>query len=110
MSPNIAKGWNRKQKREFNQMSPEKKGEVIQAAVVQKLAPVMGQEIAKAMITGMKLEREDVYQKFVKNIDDYYNANEMGERELEIEKLLSYFRMAHLDAEKEKMQNEAEKK
>lgn len=94
----------RKSKKEFNKLSSEKKAEVLQAALIEKTSKVLAQEIPKAMINGMKLEREDVYRKYVQPIDEC----KPEERDIKIEKLLSYFRIAHLQAEKEKMEAKSE--
>lgn len=100
---NIFKNMNRKQKREYDKLDNDKKEELLQAAIVDKVSGTMATEIAKAMITGMELEREQLYQKYVTKIDDCsYGCDEWLEY---VDKLLSYLRVEHLKYEQKKMKN-----
>lgn len=63
----------------------------------------MATEIAKSMIAGMELEREQLYQKYVTKIDDTpLNSLEWGD---EAEKLLSFLRVEHLKYQQKQMKN-----
>lgn len=100
---NVFKGMNRKQKREFDKLENDKKAELLQAAIVDKVSGTMATEIAKAMISGMELEREQLYQKYVVNIDDCsYGCDEWFEY---ADKLLSYLRMEHLKYQQKQTKN-----
>lgn len=99
--PNIFKGMNRKQKREFDKLDSDKKSEILQAAIVDKVSGTMATEIAKAMISGMELEREQLYNNYVSKIQEIYDSRDGDIRYAkksidEIGRLLSYLRVEHL--------------
>lgn len=92
---NILGSFNSKKgKKEFEKMSTEKKAEVIQAAISEKVSGVMATEIAKAMIAGIKQQNKLLYNKFVMQID----GCKSGDQEWidKVEDLLSYLRTEHL--------------
>lgn len=99
---NIFKGMNRKQKREFDRLDNDKKAELLQAAIVDKVSGTMATEIAKSMIAGMELEREQLYQKYVTVIDTALDSDDWP---YEIEKLLSFLRMEHLKYQQKQNKN-----
>lgn len=99
---------NRKQKRQFNKefqkLDTEKKTEVIQGAFMEQVNHTMGKEVAKSIKTGIELEREQIYKKYVTEIDgkkkgskDWYTS---------VDQLLSYLRVSHIEAEKRKILRE----
>lgn len=85
---------NRKQRRKFDGLSVEQKAAAVQAAVVENAKKPMADAIARAMIQGMALAREELYQKYVTRIDGAEITQE--EREREIDNLLSFLRVSHL--------------
>lgn len=103
--PNIFKSMNRKQKREFDKLDKDKKAELLKSAIIDKVSGTMSQEIAKSMISGMELEREQIYQKFVVPIDSLSETFQNDEWNTEIKKLLSYLRMEHIKYKQKQMKN-----
>lgn len=85
---------NRKQRRKFDQFPVEQKAQMIQTAVLDKAKPVMANAISNAMINGINMAREELYQKYVTRIDSPETTQE--EREKEIDNLLSFLRVSHL--------------
>lgn len=96
---------NRKQKRKFNKefkdLDQEKKTEVIQTAFMEQVNHTMSKEIAKAMRDGIQLGKEQLYEKYVKDIDgkrksskEWYDA---------VDQLLSVLRVNHIEMEKRKI-------
>lgn len=61
---------NRKQKRQFNKLSPDEQAPIIEAELIQKVSPVMAKEIANAMIVGGDLVWEKLYTDFVEEYDN----------------------------------------
>lgn len=94
--PNILDSFKgKKGKKEFQKLTPDAKAKVLQSALEQKVSGVMAQEISKAMIAGMALEREQIYNKYVENIDKFDPVQD--EWSDEVHKLLSYLRTKHLE-------------
>lgn len=92
--------WNRQQKRKFEKLDNDTKAEMLTACIMEKIAPVYNKTIAQSMILGIKLERKEIYDKYVNKID----SQEYGSKEWlnEVEQLLSYFRVHYLEMEIEK--------
>lgn len=103
---------NRKQKRkfekDFKKLDTEKKTEVIQGAFMEQVNHTMSKEIAKAMRDGIMLGKEQVYNKYVKDIDE----KRKGSKEWyeAVDQLLSYLRVSHIEMEKRKILNEKSEK
>ncbi len=87
----------KKGKKKFEELPPESKSKVIEVAIIEKISPVMAKEVANSMIRGMELEREEIYKKFVENIDMLKVSSDSLAWETEVECLLSYIRKGHLD-------------
>lgn len=109
MSNSILSAYTTKKgKKEFEKLPAESKAKVIQAAIDEKLAPVMAKEIAKGVMTGMDLEREHIYNNYVSKIDEYeINSLEWFKQ---VDVLLSYLRVKHLNylAKQVDAENESE--
>lgn len=99
---NIFKGMNKKQKKEFDKLEVDKKAELLQTAIVGKVSNTMAQEVAKAMIDGMALEREQLYNKYVEPID---YALDQEDRNDKIEAFLSFLRIEHLKYQQKHAKN-----
>lgn len=102
----IFKNMNRKERREFDKLPNDKKGEIIHAEIVNQVSPILQKRIAKAMVNGMKLEREQLYQKYLTKIENekkgskaWYNA---------VDELFSYIRVGHVEWEKAKAEDKSE--
>lgn len=89
---------NRKQKRKFNKLSTDEQAPIIEAELIQKVSPIMAEQISKSMITGMELLWEQLYEDFVKPID------EMDDDEMyaKVDEMLSMIRTQHLKIESNK--------
>lgn len=98
MPTNMFSRITKKDIEEFSKLSNEKKAEVIQSAVQEKVSEVMNSEIAKAIITGAELERERIYKRYVSKVDECLESDATDNDELDsyIDDLLSYIRMEHL--------------
>lgn len=88
----------KKGNKKFEKLTPDAKAKVLQTAIEQKVSGIMAEEISKAMITGMTLEREQIYNKYVEAIDKFDPVVDGFEKWAEeVNKLLSYLRMKHLE-------------
>lgn len=96
---------NKKQKKEFNKLEIDKKAEFLHTAIIDNISGTMAKEIAKAMIAGMELEREQIYRKYVEPLDSQSDTISSDEWEIEVEKLLSYIRMEHLKYQQKQIKN-----
>lgn len=85
---------NRAQRRKFDGLPVEQKAEAIQAAVMENAKKPMADAISRAMIHGMALAGERIYQEYVTRIDSAEITQD--ERGKEIDNLLSFLRVAHL--------------
>lgn len=94
---NIFSNMNRKQKREFNSLDNDKKAELIQSALVEKVSGVMAKETAKSMIRGMEFQLEELYTKYVMKMDDFIIDGDFESSNKINEELLSFLRMKHLE-------------
>lgn len=92
----ILKGFTTKKgEKEFKKLNNDEKAKILQAAIEEKMAEVMSKEILKNILTGMELEAENVYNKYVKSIDEIeVSSEEFLDR---VELMLSYFRKKHLE-------------
>lgn len=102
----IFKNMNRKERRAFDKLPADKKGEIIQAGIVSQVSPILQKRIAKAMIDGMRLEKEQIYKKYITKIEaekkgskQWYNA---------VEELFSYIRIGHVEWEQLKNKTEVD--
>lgn len=102
----IFKNMNRKERRAFDKLPADKKGEVIKSEIVSQVSPILQKRIANAIINGMRLEKEQIYQKYIAKIEAekkgskaWYNA---------VEELFSYIRIGHV--EWEQLKNKEEQK
>ena len=85
----------KKGQKEFNELTPDAKAKVIEAAIIEKTSGVMAQEIAKGIIKGTEIEQEHIYNEFVTKIDAH--IIESAEWHDEVDKLLSYIRVKHVN-------------
>lgn len=85
---------NRKQKRQFDALPVEQKAQAVQAAVLDEVEKAIANQISDAMIRGMRMAREDIYQQHVTRIDQEGISEEV--RQAHIEALLSFLRIEHL--------------
>lgn len=88
---------NRKEKRKFNKLSPDEQAPIIEAELIQKVSPIMADQIAKAMIQGVNLVWEELYTEFVMPIDE-----EGADVSSKVIELLSAIRTQHLRLETNK--------
>lgn len=95
---------NRKQKRKFNKLSPDEQAPIIEAELIQKVSPIMAKEIAKAMITGMDLVYEKLFDEFVNPLDTTDSEDEWN---MMINNLLSLIRTQYLRIETNKANEQA---
>lgn len=84
----------KKGKKEFEKLSTDAKAKIIQAAIDEKIGPVMAKEIAKGVMTGMDLEREHIYNNYVSKIDEYEIDSLEWLKQVDV--LLSYLRSKHI--------------
>lgn len=94
---------NRKQKRRFNKLSPDEKAPIIEAELVQKVSPILAQEISKAMIAGMNLVYEKLFDEFVNPLD---TADSEDEWNMMINNMLSLIRTQYLRIEARKAKDD----
>lgn len=106
---NIFRGMNRKTKRQFNNLDTDKQTEFLQAAIIEKVSPIMANQIATAMIEGAKQEDERIYKKYVEEMDLYCSHGDANWINL-ANQMLSYFRMKHLEYEKNRLENQGDEK
>lgn len=95
--PNILDAYTKTKKgqNEFNELTPDAKAKVIEAAIIEKTSGVMAQEIVKGIIKGIEIEQEHIYNDFVTKIDaQIIDTLEWLD---EVDKLLSYLRVKHLN-------------
>ena len=109
----LSKKPNRKQKRKFNKefskLPKETQHEVLQAELMGKLSPAMNKALTEAMISGINLAFEQLYEDFVSKIDVYIKSGDT-EKELEVtENLLSAIRKRYVEIQAKKAKNEIEK-
>lgn len=102
---------NREQKRKFNKLPDDKKKELVSAKIQQEVSSVLNKHIALSFIQGVNFEKKDIYEKYVKEIDELLIGSE--DRNNKIEELLSHIRLEYLrivqqEQEKEK-ENQEEK-
>lgn len=101
---------NRKQRRKFNKgfskLPPEQQEEFASTMVWKKIEPVLGQEIAKSMISGMNALWSQLYTDYVEKYDEAYIPEEQDRI---IEELLSLIRTQYLRIESEKAKDIVEK-
>lgn len=102
---NIFSRMSQKEKQDFNNLDSNKKSELIQTAFIEKISPVMANQIAKAMISGSNQEDERLYKKYVEKMDLFCSHGDENWMDL-VNQLLSYLRMAHLEYEKNKIKNQ----
>lgn len=102
---NFFSGMKRKEQQEFDKLSIDKKAELLQAAIVDKVSGTMAQELANAMILGMELEREQIYQKYVTKIDDVEKELDTENWCHEVDNFLSFLRMEHFKYQQNKIEN-----
>lgn len=97
---------NRKQKRQFNKLSPDEQAPIIEAELIQKVSPVMADQISKSMIAGMNLVWENIYTSHVRMIDkldEDENSDEWKER---VNALLSEIRKQYIRVKAKEDENE----
>lgn len=100
---------NREQKRKFNKLPDDKKKELVSAAIQREVSGVLNKHIALSFIQGANFEKKEIYEKYVKEIDEFLIGSE--DRNNKIEELLSYIRLEYLrivqqEQEKEKKNQE----
>lgn len=93
--------FSKKGKRKFNKLSDADKKVVAELAVKEAVNPAMRKAISDAMITGMRLKAEALYQKYVQNMDKLEHQSD--DWLSYVDKLVSAIRLDHI--EYEKMQN-----
>lgn len=101
----LFESMNRKQRRKFQKMKPEEQAHLIEAAMMQKISPVMSKEITKAMITGTNLVWEQLYSEFVEKMD--FTTSDVEYDEL-INQLLSLIRTQYLRIQADKLKGDNE--
>lgn len=86
--------WNRQQKRKFDKLDKDTQAEMLTSGVMEKITPIYNKAVAQSMLSGIKLERKQVYDRFVNKID----SAEKGSDEWNslVEDMLSYFRVRYL--------------
>lgn len=106
--PNIFGHMSREQKRKFKKLSPDGKVEYAQASIASTVSDVMTQKISDGIITGIRFERNRIYQEYVVSIDESKTEKEKMEH---IERLLSFLRVNHLNyVKREREQQEGERR
>lgn len=90
---------NRKEKRKFNKLSPDEQAPIIEAELIQKVSPIMAKEITNAIIAGMDIVWEKLYNDCVNILD---NTNNEDDRNKAIDYMLSLIRTQHLRIEANK--------
>lgn len=89
---------NRKQKRKFNKLSPDEQAPIIEAELIQKVSPIMADQIAKSMITGMDILWQQLFEDYVKKIDEAKD----DDVDYWVNTLISTIRTQHLRIEAQK--------
>lgn len=90
---NIFENMSKKEKKEFEKLSNEEKAKVLEIAITQKVSSVMEKEIPKAIISGMKIALDQIYEKY---IFQYDKTEDKDHKEKIKEELFSYIRSEHL--------------
>lgn len=84
---------NRNQKRRFNKLSEDEKSEFIKSKILSKVSPIMSREIANATVNGIYIERDRLYNHYVKLIDE---ADTEEEKTRLVNELLGFLREEHV--------------
>lgn len=86
--------WTKKQKKEFNRLSPADKQKVTEVAIARAVNSTLMKHIPDATITGELLRSNELYERYVRTLDDMtVNSFEWAE---EVQKLLSDIRTGYL--------------
>lgn len=86
--------WAKKQKKEFNRLSPADKQKVTEVAIAQAVNSALMKHIPDATITGELLRSNELYERYVRTLDDMtVNSFEWAE---EVQRLLSDIRTGYL--------------
>lgn len=85
----------KKGEKAFASLSSEQKAEVIKASIMENIGKELSRQIATATVNGVLIGQNNMYEKYVKNIDDDSYGEE--EKKKIIEKLLSEIREKHLE-------------
>ena len=106
----LSKNPNRKERRKFNKeyakLPKETQHEVLQAELMEKLSPAMNKAITEAMISGINLAFEQLYEDFVSKIDSSVTVE--GAKILQDE-LLSAIRKRYVEIQAKKSMEEVKK-
>ena len=90
---NFFEGMKEKDKANFTKLPKDKQGDLIAAAINQKISSVMNRQIASATIAGMDNVIENLYDDYVSRIDVCQDAEG---RDNMIDNLLGYIRKEYL--------------
>lgn len=95
----------RKEKRKFNNMSPEEQAPIIQAELIRKIDGQMGKIVQRDIQVGMDLVWTSLYNDFVSE----YDSAKYEDQYIIVENLMSKIRTQYLRIEKEKKEAENKK-
>lgn len=86
--------WTKKQEKEFNRLFPADKQKVTEVAIAQAVNSALMKHIPDATITGELLRSNELYERYVRKLDDMtVNSFEWAE---EVQRLLSDIRTGYL--------------
>ncbi len=109
----LSKNPNRKERRKFNKefakLPQETQHEVLQAELMEKISPAMNKALTEAMISGINLAFEQLYEDFVIKIDEASNLGETHKESALCENLLSAIRKRYVEIQAKKAMGEVKK-
>lgn len=86
--------WTKKQKKEFNRLSPADKQTVTEVAIARAVNSALMKHVPDATITGELLRSNELYERYVRTLDDMtVNSFKWAE---EVQQLLSDIRTGYL--------------
>lgn len=86
--------WKKKKEKEFNRLSPADKQKVSEVAIARAVNSALMKHIPDATITGELLRSNELYERYVRTLDDMtVNSFEWAE---EVQRLLSDIRTGYL--------------
>ena len=108
----LSKNAKRKAKRKFNKeyakLPEETQHEVLQAELMDKISPAMNKAITQAMVDGINLTFEQLYEDFVSPIDDAVRERDKEKQLYLCDNLLSAIRKRYVEIQAKKVKKEDE--
>lgn len=106
----LSKNPNRKERRKFNnefaKLPKETQHEALQSELMEKISPAMNKAITEAMISGINLAFEQLYEDFVSHVDDAIRDCDKEKQIYFCENLLSAIRKRYVGIQAKKAKEE----